>query len=123
MMISRFIAALCVLGPFTCSAHADGINGEATYVSSQVPGALGTYPMSINNSMTVTGYYYVTPTVTRGFARDAEGTITTFDVGGEPSEPIVVNISNLSFLSDVKIKLVSRRWTTRPIWLGSKNRV
>jgi len=81
MMISRFIAAaLCVLGPLTCAARGDGINGEATYVSFQVPGALGTYPMSINNSMTVTGYYYVSPTVTRGFVRDAEGTITTFDV-------------------------------------------
>ena len=73
-------AAFCVLGPLTCVAHAGGINGEATYVSFQVPGALGTYPMSINNSMTVTGYYYVTPTQTRGFVRDADGTITTFDV-------------------------------------------
>lgn len=81
MMIPRFmVAALCVLGPLTCVAHAGGINGEATYISFQVPGALGTYPMSINNSMTVTGYYYVTPTQTRGFVRDADGTITTFDV-------------------------------------------
>jgi hypothetical protein len=81
VIISRFIAAaVCLLGPLTCTAHAVGINSEATYVSFQVPGSLGTYPMSINNSMTVTGYYYVTPTVTRGFVRDADGTITTFDV-------------------------------------------
>jgi hypothetical protein len=57
-MIPRFmIAALCVLGPFTCVAHSVDINGEATYVSFSVPGALGTYPMSINASMEVTGYY------------------------------------------------------------------
>lgn len=81
MMIPRYIAAaLCVLGPLTCAAHGASINGEATYISFQVPGALGTYPMSINASMTVTGYYYVSPAVTRGFLRDAEGTITTFDV-------------------------------------------
>jgi hypothetical protein len=57
MMIARLIGtALCVLGLLTYAAHADGINGEATYISFQVPGALGTYPMSINNSMTVTCY-------------------------------------------------------------------
>jgi hypothetical protein len=85
-MIPRLIAAvLCVLGPLTCAAQGGGINGEATYVSFSVPGSVGTYPMSINASMTVTGYYYVahvTPTLLRGFVRDADGTITTFDVGG-----------------------------------------
>jgi len=82
-MIPRFlVAALCVLGPLTCVAHGGNINGEATYISFTVPGALGTYPMSINASMTVTGYYYVTPTVARGFLREADGTITTFDVAG-----------------------------------------
>jgi hypothetical protein len=90
MMIPRFIvaslvASLCVLGPLTCVAHGGNIDGEATYISFSVPGALGTYPMSINASMTVTGYYYVTPTQTRGFVRDADGTITTFDVPGATS--------------------------------------
>jgi hypothetical protein len=93
MMIRRFIAAaFCVLGPFTCPAHGGNINGEATYISFSVPGALGTYPMSINASMAVTGYYYVSPTVTRGFLRDADGTITTFNVGGAVwTEPASIN--------------------------------
>jgi len=83
MTIQRFmVAALCALGPLTCVAHGGNINGEATYVSFSVPGALGTYPMGINASMTVTGYYYVSPTVARGFLREADGTITTFDVAG-----------------------------------------
>ena len=81
MMISRFIAAACVfsarsLAPPTVTASM----ARLPTFHFQVPGALGTYPMSINNSMTVTGYYYVSPTETRGFLRDADGTITTFDV-------------------------------------------
>jgi hypothetical protein len=86
MMIPRLNAAvLCVLGPLTCAAQGGSINGEASYVSFSVPGSAGTYPMSINASMTVTGYYYVahvTPTAVRGFVREADGAITTFDVGG-----------------------------------------
>jgi hypothetical protein len=85
MTLSHSIAvALCVLGSLTGAAHGSNINGEATYISFSVPGALGTYPMSINASMTVTGYYYVahvTPTYLRGFVRAADGAITTFDVG------------------------------------------
>jgi hypothetical protein len=79
-MIPRFMAAaLCVLGPLTCVADGGDINGEASYISFSVPGAFGTYPMSINVSMSVTGYYYVSPTMARGFLRDADGTIITFD--------------------------------------------
>jgi hypothetical protein len=82
-MIPRFmIAALCVLGPFTCVAHSVDINGEATYVSFSVPGALGTYPMSIDAAMEVAGYYNVSPTAARGFLRDADGTISTFKIPG-----------------------------------------
>jgi hypothetical protein len=86
------VAAWCVLGPLTCVAAGGNINGEATYISFSVPGALGTYPMSINASMEVTGYYYVTPTVARGFLREADGTFTTFAVaGGIWTEPEGIN--------------------------------
>jgi hypothetical protein len=82
-MIPRFMVfALCILGSLTCVAHAGNINGEATYVSFSVPGGLGTYPMSINASMSVTGYYNVSATGARGFLREADGTITTFNVPG-----------------------------------------
>jgi hypothetical protein len=82
-MIPRFMAAvLCVLGPLTCVAYGGNINGEATFVSFSVPGTVGTYPMSINASMTVTGYYYVTPSVARGFLREADATIITFNIPG-----------------------------------------
>jgi hypothetical protein len=50
-MIPRFmVAALCVLDLLTCVAHGGNINGEATYISFSVPGALGTYPTGINPS-------------------------------------------------------------------------
>jgi hypothetical protein len=70
-----------MLGLLTCAAQ-EGINGEATYIPFSVPGALGTYPMSINASMVVTGYYYVSSTVTRGFLREADGAFTTFALPG-----------------------------------------
>jgi uncharacterized membrane protein len=82
-MIPRsIVAALCVLGPLTCVAYGGNINGEATYISFSVPGALGTYPTGINASMQVTGSYSISPLASRGFLREADGTITTFDVAG-----------------------------------------
>jgi hypothetical protein len=59
------VATLSMLGLLTCAAQ-EGINGEATSIPFSVPGALGTYPMSINASMTVTGYYYISSTTTGG---------------------------------------------------------
>jgi hypothetical protein len=87
MTIVRFLAAAwCVLGPFSLSSYAANINGEATYVSFSVPGAIqGTFPMSINASMTVTGYYNPSSTETRGFLRDPDGTFTTVDIPGSTS--------------------------------------
>ena len=81
-MNPRFVvAALCVFCSLTCVAFGGNINGEATYISFSVPGALGTFPMGINASMEVTGYYIASSTQ-RGFLREADGTITTFAVGG-----------------------------------------
>jgi hypothetical protein len=84
-MNPRFVfAALCVLGLLTCVAYGGNISGEATYVSFSVSGALGTYPVGINASMEVTGYYNTSSTQ-RGFLREADGTVTTFAVGGATS--------------------------------------
>lgn len=82
-MIPRLmVAALCVLGPLTCVAHGGNINGEASYISFSVPGASGTSPTGINNSMEVTGYYFDSPTTAHGFLRKPDGTIITFSVPG-----------------------------------------
>jgi hypothetical protein len=92
MFLRSVISALCILGPLMSVAYGGNINGEATYISFTVPGALGTYPMGINASMEITGYYRASSTVDRGFLREADGTITTFDVGGGVStEPQGIN--------------------------------
>jgi uncharacterized membrane protein len=87
-----FVATLCVLSPLFCAAQKAVVSSEPSYLSFAVPGALGTYPMTINDSQAVTGYYYVSSTVTRGFLRDADGEITSFDVlGGVWTEPESIN--------------------------------
>jgi hypothetical protein len=53
---------------------------KANYLAIEVPGATDTYPMALNDSMTVTGYYTVSPTVARGFIRNRDGSIVTFSV-------------------------------------------
>jgi hypothetical protein len=74
------VVAVCMFSPLFCYAQEAAASGEVSYLSFQVPGALGTYPKGINNSMTVTGYYYVSPTATFGFMREAAGRITTFSI-------------------------------------------
>ena len=92
-MIPRsMVAVLCVLGPLTGVAHGGNINGEATYISFSVPGAVGTYPTGINASMEVTGSYNTAPLVERGFLREADGTIITFSVMGAAfTQPAGIN--------------------------------
>jgi hypothetical protein len=92
-MIPRFmLAALCLFVPLTCIAHGGNINGEATYISFSVPGATGTYAMSINSSMQVTGYYTTSPQAVHGFLREADGTILTINVpGADSTQPESIN--------------------------------
>ena len=91
--IRQGVAALsCILCLLFCAAQRYAQAQPATYISFEVPGALGTYPMSINKAMTVTGYYYVSSTVARGFLREANGAMTTFSVGnGLWTEPESIN--------------------------------
>jgi hypothetical protein len=88
----RPVFTLSMLILIVCAAQKPGLSSEPSYLSFQVPGALGTYPMSINNSMTVTGYYTTSYTTAAGFFRDAEGAITTFSVRGSLwTEPESIN--------------------------------
>jgi hypothetical protein len=65
---------------------------KASYVTIEVPGALGTYPTALNDSMTVTGYDLVSPTVARAFIQDSKGTMTTFSVPNSSwTEPEAIN--------------------------------
>src|ERR1700761_1705220 len=62
--------------------YSQNVNGEATYVSFSISGAQGTYPMAINDSMTVTGYYVASSTQSYGFLRESDGSVTTFSAPG-----------------------------------------
>ena len=85
MYLARLYAAV-LLTPLFC--HAQGVS----YHSVEVPGALGTYPMAINNATTVAGYYLVSPTEAHGFVRHADGTLTLFNVPGSLwTEPESIN--------------------------------
>jgi hypothetical protein len=82
------VAAVCVVSPLPFAAQEPVLSDEVSYLSFEVPGALGTYPMSVNNSMAVTGYYLESPTSARGFLREGDGTLTTFSAeNADRSEP------------------------------------
>ena len=83
MMIPRFIvAALCILAPLTCVAHAGGTGQWRSYLHF-LPGARRPWHLSDEHQQLDDRHRILlcgTPTQTRGFVRDADGTITTFDV-------------------------------------------
>ncbi len=96
---NRLIASVFVLFGSLCSAQdfaritpnfaRDRPNLFTTF---QVPGATGTYPMSINDSQTVTGYYTEAGGTQCGFVRSEDGTIDTFQVAGSIlTEPVAIN--------------------------------
>jgi hypothetical protein len=86
------VSAVCILSPLLCIAQEAAVDKAASYLSFRVPDALGTYPMSVNDSMAVTGYYLVSPTASRGFLRCPDGTIATFSVrDGIWTEPESIN--------------------------------
>jgi uncharacterized membrane protein len=94
LKIQRCLLAtlLFTLSPVFCNAQDYVKEKKASYFTMSVPGALGTFPMALNDSMAVTGYYLASPTVAYGFVEDADGIITTFRVGGSIwTEPESIN--------------------------------
>jgi len=88
------LTALCLLTLIVFSAQPAAVAAEATYLIIQVPGALSTFPMSINNSIAVTGYYITSPSTAAGFIRNSDGTLTTFNIAGALwTEPESINDS------------------------------
>src|SRR5580704_14816593 len=61
-------------------------------ISFQVPGSRATYPLSINEATTVTGYSINNSGVSSGFVRYEDGQIITFDVPGSVATiPLSIN--------------------------------
>jgi uncharacterized membrane protein len=88
------LVSAVLLAPSGILSHAQASVSEAnaSYFTIQIPGALGTFPTSLNRSMAVTGYYMVSPTQGRGFLQSPGGAITTFAVPGSLlTEPESIN--------------------------------
>jgi hypothetical protein len=82
------VVTLCMLSPLLCAAQQAGVN----FISFQVPDAEQTLPMSVNDSLTVTGSYINQGEMTEGFFRNVEGDITTFTVPGSTlTSPVAIN--------------------------------
>jgi hypothetical protein len=85
-------AALCLLTPLLCVAQDRGGEKHVRLLSFEVPESSATYPMSINETRMITGYYISKSGVTSGFVRDEEGHITTFAVPESVlTEPVSIN--------------------------------
>jgi hypothetical protein len=83
------IVAVCMFAPLLCAAQ----RGKPShFVSFEVPESKATYPLSINEARTVTGYYIDKAGVTRGFVRREDGDIATFSIPGSVStKPVGIN--------------------------------
>jgi uncharacterized membrane protein len=64
-----------------------------TFVAFDVPGALDTFPMSINSAGQITGFYMDSINQYRGFRRQPDGVIITFDAPGRGffTRPMSIN--------------------------------
>jgi hypothetical protein len=94
MVLSRMqcclVAALCTLSASLCGAQ-QNVNG-AHFASFQVSEGYQTFPMSVNNSLTVTGYFIDQAGATGGFIRNAAGEVTTVSVAGSAlTFPVAIN--------------------------------
>ena len=54
-----------------------------------MPDSRATYPLSINEVTTVTGYYISNSGVSSGFVRYQDGQIITFDVPGSTATTLI----------------------------------
>lgn len=80
---------LCLLGLLL--SLPEKLQGQSL-VSFQVPGSRATYPLSINEAGTITGYYINNSGTSNGFVRSEDGQITTFDVPGSVATiPLSIN--------------------------------
>jgi hypothetical protein len=84
--------ALCLLTPLLCVGQDLGGEKRDRLLSFEVPESSATYPMSINETRMITGYYISKSGVTSGFVRDEDGHITTFAAPGSVlTEPLSIN--------------------------------
>jgi hypothetical protein len=86
-------AAVCMLTPLFCSAQSPARQNGPFFISFQVANSTGTYPLSVNNFLSTTGYYYTGANrQPHAFVRQVFGRVTTFDVPGSiNTQPVGIN--------------------------------
>jgi hypothetical protein len=90
----RLAATVCLLAPLFSAAQEGMAHNGPFFVSVEVSGSTGTYPVGINNSSTVTGYYKDPSQHYHGFVRNLSGKISSFDVVGSTlTQPVGINDS------------------------------
>jgi hypothetical protein len=90
----RLAAAVCLLAPLFCTAQEGITHNGPFFVSVEVSGSTGTYPVGINNSLSITGYYKDASQHAHGFVRNLSGRISSFDVTGSIlTQPVGINNS------------------------------
>jgi hypothetical protein len=97
-LTTRLTVVVCLLGRLLCVPQQLRGQSPNPFLSFQVPGSRATYPLSINDAETVTGYYISNSGVSSGFIRYQDGQIITFDVPGS-SATIPVAINTVGFIT------------------------
>src|ERR1700749_1335843 len=91
-MLSRLTLVVCLLAGLLCQPQQLRAAGKDPFLSFQVPGSRATYPLSINEAQTVTGYYLSNSGVSSGFVRYQDGQIITFDIPRSTATiPVAIN--------------------------------
>jgi hypothetical protein len=91
---TRLAAAVCLLAPLFCTAQEGITHNGPFFVSVEVSGSTGTYPVGINNSLSITGYYKDASQHSHGFVRNLSGKVSSFDVTGSIlTQPVGINDS------------------------------
>jgi hypothetical protein len=84
-------AVVCLVASLFCSAQVAAPN-LPLFISFQVPNSTDTYPMSVSDSLSVTGYYRDSSQHIHGFVRNSLGEITSFDVPGSlATQPVGID--------------------------------
>jgi uncharacterized membrane protein len=79
--IVHITAIIACLSSVVAVVASSAQNGQATFISFDVPGSTGTFPLDINASGDIVGSY-ASVGLTHGFLRTADGTLTTIDYPG-----------------------------------------
>ena len=81
-----------MLSPLLCAAQQVANEHGAHFISFRVGECFQTFPMSVNDSLTVTGYYIDQAGAREGFIRNPDGKLTTFAVAGSTvTSPVAIN--------------------------------